>query len=186
MRMFWVVLCVCIVVCSPTVLAQRPIHPHDPPSRTQQLFALCGTIALVFGAFSFSFLLFRRKRVVPHPLVRKIARMYARMHNIAGWSALVLVLAHGAYFSVRAWGKPDAITGIIALCMLVVLVVFGMVLAKKRASRVVRRVHLILAVAWTILTIVHTVDALLYGVAIVLGSGALLWWAQRRPKAGAT
>ncbi len=156
-------------------------HNEEDDAPYEEVFKFIGKLAVVLGALSLSWYLMKRKRVSKTMQVRKVANFFYRLHTYAGWSALVLVVAHGAYFVVYEWLDDETITGLLAFVTLVALAVYGVLLSRHRLPKN-RRVHFALAVGWVVLTIIHAGDAIPLLLVVVGASYGLIWMLERRTK----
>jgi hypothetical protein len=145
----------------------------------QEVFAWLGKLGVILGALSLSWLAMKRKRVSKIPRVRKIAQLYDQIHQITGWSALGLVMVHGAYFSIFKWLEINTITGMLTLLMLAAVAIYGLLLSRRRLPRD-RRIHFVLSLLWAVLTVIHAIDAIPFLVVVIGLSYGLIWWIERR------
>jgi hypothetical protein len=156
-------------------------HKEGDDAPYEEAFKLIGKLAIVLGALSLSWYLMKRKRVSKIMPVRKTANVFYRLHTYAGWSALVLVVAHGVYFFVYEWLDGDTISGLFAFVTFVALAVYGVLLSRRRLPKN-RRIHFVLALVWVVLTIIHAGDAIPLLIVVVGASYGLIWFLERRLK----
>jgi hypothetical protein len=145
----------------------------------QEVFNWVGKLSVILGAFSLSWVMMKRKRVSKVIPVRKMANLFYRLHRYTGWTAFVLIVAHGAYYIIFEWFKDEMITGLLAFVTLVALVGYGILLSRRRLPHD-RRVHFGVAIFWVVMTVIHALDAIPLLLFVIGLSYGLIWWFERR------
>jgi hypothetical protein len=167
------------MMVSSSAFADMDPQSADQPTPYEEIFAWLGKLGVMLGALSLSWFMMKRKRVSNVMSVRKTANLFYRMHKATGWSALVLVVIHGAYFIFFKWLETDTITGLLALMMLIMVTIYGVLLSRRRLPRA-RCIHFGLSLIWVLLTIIHAVDAIPFLLVVIGLSYGFIWWLERR------
>ncbi|SFJ35371.1 hypothetical protein SAMN02799624_04220 [Paenibacillus sp. UNC496MF] len=143
------------------------------------LFRTLGTIAVWCGAVGYAWLRLKKKRKSPSPVVKKLGKLFNRLHQPAGYAALAFVAAHGSYFLTQAAMKDDTFTGIAAFTLLLSLAVYGYLIRRVKLKHV-RRIHFLLATAFAIVAIVHVGGSAILATLAVIVCWALIGLIERR------
>ncbi|NGM84293.1 hypothetical protein G5B47_17930 [Paenibacillus sp. 7124] len=147
-------------------------------------FKLLGTIAVVCGAVSFSWMGFKKKLKSTSLPVRKLGKLLHRVHQFKGWTALVLILVHGAYYLITKLHDDKIFTGLAAFLILLALAGYGWLIKRVR-NKWMRKVHFFLSLIWIPLLLLHAGgSAIVTGViTAVVWAGAALLERRTEPKA---
>lgn len=162
----------------PTVGGFRPPRRNENAS---ELFKTMGTIALMCGAASFSWLYFKKKLKSPLTPVKKLGKLVYSVHTYTGWIALVLVAAHGGYFLVTKLRDGKVYSGLAALLILCAMAVYGWLLKRTR-SKQMRKTHFLLSCLWLPILLLHAGGSFLLTAAGTLGLWVFIWNAERAVK----
>lgn len=149
------------------------MHPKGEKGG-EELFKTFGTLAVFASAVSYCWVRLKKKRRSASPLVRWLVTWFDRLHPIAGYTAIVLVGAHGVYFLTQAAIKDDTHTGIAAFALLLGLGVYGL-LIRRLPRQNLRKVHFALASAFAFAALLHAGGSAIMAVL----STAALWGVVR-------
>ncbi|MCP8969301.1 hypothetical protein [Ectobacillus ponti] len=139
-----------------------------------------GNVSIFFGAVSFWWFRFRRKLKSPLPWVKKAAKYLYKVHNFAGWTALVLTAVHAAYFLyTKKLGDRDQLSGIAAGLILLTLAGYGYVIRKFK-NKWTRQVHKLMSFAWLIALALHAGGFFGACVGVTIGLWILLEIVERQ------
>ncbi len=170
---------VVLTLLSPLAVLADRYEQSDDDSPYKDIFELAGKGAIALGGLSLAWVLMKRKMASKVPLVRKISKWFYKWHAYAAWGAFVLVIAHGIFFVLTEFLEDDTITGILAFAILVAIIIYGLMLTRRRKPKT-RKTHLILAFSWVVITFIHAGDTLPIILAVVAGSWLLVWYIERR------
>ena len=114
-----------------------------------------GNVSIFFGTVAFWWFRFKKKMKSPLPFVKKFSKFLFKVHNFAGWTALVLTVIHGVYFLyTKKLGDHDQLSGIAAGLILFTLAGYGYVIRKFK-NKWTRQVHRLMSFAWLIALAFH-------------------------------
>jgi hypothetical protein len=169
----------------------HPAHPHpDPgkftgrrPERREGggIFKLLGNGAVLAGALSFSWYLFKKKLKSPFQVIKTAAKKAHSVHTYVGWIALALVAVHGGYYLITDFKNENILTGAAAFLLLLCLAGYGYILKRKK-KKTVRSAHFILSIMWIAAILIHGGG---FVVACGIGMAVLfvgVTWLERRTK----
>jgi hypothetical protein len=167
---------------------QNGQHPQLPeggqlPPRDEKTnpFLTLGTIALVCGAISFSWLRFKNKLTSPSQPIKRLAKLLYKVHTYTGWIACLLILAHGTYFMITKFQDNKIYTGLAAFLILAALAVYGWLIKRVR-NKDMRRIHFLLSNLWLVVLLLHAGGSFIMTVAVTLLFWAIIWFMELRSK----
>jgi len=145
-------------------LYYHPVHHHPDfgkisdkrPVRKEGrgLFKLLGNGAVLVGALSFSWYLFKKKLKSPYLIIKIAAKKAYHIHTYAGWAALILIAIHGGYFLITDFKNKNNLTGAAAFFILLSLAVYGYILKRKK-KKTLRIAHFCLSLMWIAAILIH-------------------------------
>ncbi|MEK3719702.1 hypothetical protein [Paenibacillus sp. FSL H8-0034] len=118
------------------------------------LFNDMGTVAVYLGAVCISLLWVKRKLRSPSKIVRRIGKLFLTLHNYSGWTALILVCAHGIYFMFVEIQDQHIYSGIASFIFILTIAGYGYLIRKVRNKRM-KFIHRYLSIAWIPVLWVH-------------------------------
>jgi hypothetical protein len=164
------------------------IHPSGPPQgaagadfRPEESggpFRTLGTIAVVCGAVSFTWLRFRKKLTSPSPIVRKLGKLLYKVHTFAGWAALLLIVVHGAYFLLTKPQDSNIYSGLAGLLVLAALAGYGLFIKRVKKTNL-RFVHRLLSFLWLPILLLHAGGSFISTALATLALWGVVWLAER-------
>jgi membrane-associated HD superfamily phosphohydrolase len=87
-------------------------------------------------------------------IVQFLVKWLDKLHQFAGYAAILLIAVHGIYFLVQAAVKRETYTGIAAFALLLSLGVYGF-LMRRVPNKYMRKVHFLLATAFAAVALIH-------------------------------
>ncbi|WP_027091678.1 hypothetical protein [Cohnella thermotolerans] len=141
-------------------------------------FTLFGTLAVVCGAVSFTWLRFKKKLVSPSPIVKKLAKLLYRVHPFTGWAALLLIAAHGSYFLVTKLNDHKIYTGLASFLILLALAGYGFLIKRVR-NKWLRKAHFYLSLLWIPALLLHAGGSFLGTALATAAVWAAVWLLER-------
>jgi hypothetical protein len=138
-------------------------HGHHPEggfqpkdhSSFREIFNWFGTIAIIGGAITYSWVRFKKKLKSSSPFIKKFSKLLFRVHTIIGYGILILGTAHGAYYLIteKLTGK-GVLNGIAAFLLLLTVGVYGF-LIRRIKNKYTRNVHFWVSNASLIALLIH-------------------------------
>jgi hypothetical protein len=119
------------------------------------LFNTMGQISIYGGAFAFSWLMMKRMMKTKYAPLKWAAKKTYKLHEWIGWIILALALAHSVYFLFTKFSSNRTWDGIAAIVPLIVLSLYGWVMKKSRNKPIMRKIHLVLAIAFFAALLIH-------------------------------
>lgn len=104
-------------------------------------------------------------------LLKRGAKSIYKVHQWAGWAALILIAIHGIYFLKKGLSDGNVRTGLAAFTLLLGLGIYGLVLRKIKKP-VVRSVHRYMSFLWIIAIAIHG-----GGLVFAAAAGVIAIWA---------
>lgn len=157
----------------------RGIPGERPPegSSLKEIFNNVGNVAILCGAVSYLWFIFKKRLTSPSQPVKKLGKVIYKFHSYTGWAALLLTVVHGVYYIAKV-DEHGYLTGIAAFLLLLSLAVYGWLLKRYR-NKFMRSAHFLLCNLWVAALLIHA------GGSAVLMTGAtlLIWiavWAVER------
>jgi hypothetical protein len=149
-----------------------------PPARldkgNEDLFRTLGTIPVFVAAVSYAWLRLKKKRRSSSRFVRFIVKWFDKLHKYTGYSAIILIAAHGTYFLTQAAIKKETYTGIAAFALLLSLGIYGF-LMRRVPNKHMRKVHFLLATAFVIAALIHAGSSAIIATLSVIVFWGLIW-----------
>ncbi|MCH5586629.1 hypothetical protein MK805_16970 [Shimazuella sp. AN120528] len=163
-------------------------HQSTPPNGIHNLneqkgfdFTIFGNAAIVLGAISYWWLLFKKKLASPFkPLKLWGKRLYA-IHTFTGWIALILVIIHGTYYLFTKFDDPKLLTGIAAFLILLTLAIYGWFYQRVK-NKYIRTSHFILSHIWLIALFIHAGGLFFFMIVVTILLWATITWIDKRNK----
>lgn len=147
-------------------------------------FKLMGTIAVICGAVSFSWLRFKKKLTSSSIPVKKLGKLLYNVHKFVGWTALALVVVHGVYYLITKLQDDKIYTGLASFLILLALAGYGWMIKKAR-NPLMRKVHLFLSIVWIPALLLHAGGTMIMTVAVTIAAWILVWLLERFTRSGA-
>jgi hypothetical protein len=141
-------------------------------------FKTLGTIAIVCGALSFTWLLFKNKLTSSSVPIKKLGKLFYTIHTYTGWAALLIVLVHGTYYLITKLNDKSIYTGIAAFLLLFTLAGYGYLIKRVRNMHM-RKVHFLLSFVWIIAIMLHAGGAFITTALITLVIWGFIWLLER-------
>jgi hypothetical protein len=141
-------------------------------------FKLLGTIALVCGAISFSWLRFKKKLTSSALPIKKLGKLLYVIHTYTGWAALIIIAVHGGYYLITKLNDDKIFTGLAAFLLLAALAGYGYMIGKVR-NRNIRKVHFLLSFVWIVVLAFHAGGAFITTTVITLLLWGFIWILER-------
>jgi len=154
-------------------------RPDAGDNTLKGFFTTLGTISLYLGALTFSWYWFRKKAKSPSRLVRMSRTLLYAVHKWMGWSLLLLIGIHGAYFVIADWNPDKAYSGLGAFAMLLAIAGYGYLIRTVR-NKWMRSAHRWLGVAWVPILLLHAGGSTVIAVLVCLGLFGMVWLLERR------
>jgi hypothetical protein len=152
----------------------------QPKEGGGELFKNMGTIAIICGAVSFTWLLLKRKLASPSQIVKQLSRWALKVHTWFGWAALILVLVHGGYFLITKFQDHKTLSGLASFAVLLALGGYGWTIRRfKRESKTLRFTHRLLSFVWIPVLLLHAGGSVIGTAAGTVGSWVLIWLIER-------
>ena len=149
-------------------------HPQGQrfeKSSLREMFNWFGTIAIIGGAITYSWVRFKKKLKSSSPFIKKFSMLLFRVHNIIGYVILILVTAHGAYYLItEKLTRKGILDGIAAFLLLLTVGVYGF-LIRRIKNKYTRKVHFWVSNASLIALLIHA-----GGSFILPAAGTLAVW----------
>lgn len=119
-----------------------------------KLVNLMGDGAIALGAASFSWFIFKKRLKDSSRLVKFAGKKIYHLHAYFGWTALIFVTLHGAYYLMTDAGNRRILTGIAAFLILAGIGVYGS-LVKRFKNRYIKKAHFMLTITWLVPLFIH-------------------------------
>ncbi|MGO4106588.1 hypothetical protein [Paenibacillus sp. YAF4_2] len=153
--------------------------PQGGPATGEGLFKTLGTIAVWCGAVSYAWLRLKKNRKSPSSLVKKLVKLFDRLHQLAGYASIVLIAAHGIYFLTQTKIKDDTYTGIGAFALLLSLAVYGFLIRRVK-NKHLRKIHFLLATAFAVVAFIHAGGSAIIAILSTIVFWGLIWLIERK------
>jgi hypothetical protein len=144
----------------------------------EDLFRTLGTIPVFVAAVSYAWLRLKKKRRSSSHFVRLIVKWFDKLHKYTGYSAVILIAAHGTYFLTQAAIKKETYSGIAAFALLLSLGIYGF-LMRRVPNKHMRKVHFLLATAFVITVLIHAGGSAIIATVSVIVFWGLVWLIER-------
>jgi predicted MFS family arabinose efflux permease len=166
---------------------ENPSHLGTPPSNFEHriekgnegLFKTLGTVTVFVVAVNYAWLRLQKKRRSPSRFVRLIVKWFEKPHKYAGYTAIILVVAHGTYFLTQAAIKKDTYTGIAGFALLLTLGIYGFLIGRV-PNKHMRKIHFMLANAFVIVTLIHAGGSAIIATFSVIVFWGLIWLIEHK------
>ncbi|BCG57199.1 hypothetical protein [Paenibacillus sp. URB8-2] len=160
------------------------LPPQGGRKEDLELFKWLGTMAVVCGAVSFSWVRFKKKLRSSSLPVQKLGKLLHRIHQFMGWTALALILVHGAYYLITRLQDDKIFTGLAAFLILLTLAGYGWLIKRVR-NKWMRKAHFFLSLMWIPLLLLHAGGSAILTAVItaVVWVGVTFLERQAQPKA---
>jgi hypothetical protein len=179
-RVFIPAIVVAVVSMCLIIYALSTMQPHSgehpmggpPPegNSVKGIFNNLGNMAIICGAVSYLWFIFKKRLTSPSKPVKKMAKTLIKVHHYMGWAALILTIVHGAYYLTDVENNKY-LTGIAGFLLLLALAGYGWLIKRVR-NKFMKTSHLVLSNLWLIALLVHA-----GGFFILVTGGTLLVWA---------
>ncbi|WP_239616533.1 hypothetical protein [Cohnella mopanensis] len=136
----------------------------------EELFKTLGTISVFIAAVSYAWLRMKKKRRSHSQFVKWLVKGFDKLHPYAGYTALLLIAAHGIYFLTQTIVKKDTYTGIAAFLLLLTVGIYGY-LIRRVSIKHIRKIHFSLATAFALAAVIHA-----GGSAIIATLSTIAFW----------
>jgi hypothetical protein len=150
-----------------------------------ELFKTFGTLALLCGAISFSWLRFKNRLKSKSEPIKKIAKTIYTAHTYTGYAALIFILA-GTYFLITKFHDVNIYTGLASFIILLTLAVYGWLIKRVR-NKYMRKVHFLLSIVWIPALLLHAGGSFIMTAVVTIALWAVFWILERstQPKMAA-
>lgn len=147
-----------------------PVDGHRSEGNTgKEIFNTIGNGAILCGAISYLWYLFKKRVASPVPQLKKLTRKLHAVHHYMGYAALAFTILHGVYYLTDI-ENHHYLTGIAAFLPLVALAVYGW-LMKRIRHPMMRKLHLQLSNVWLVTLLIHA-----GGFFILVTASCILIW----------
>lgn len=149
----------------------RPDGKHLKKSPFREIFNWFGTMAIIGGTITYSWVLFKKKLKSQTPILKKFSKQLFRVHNVVGYAILVLGTVHGAfYLFTEKLAHKGMLSGIAAFVLLSAVGVYGF-LIRRMKNKYTKKVHFWVSNASLLALLIHAGGSFI-GTAL----GALAVW----------
>jgi hypothetical protein len=148
------------------------------PEESGDLFTTLGTTAVICGAVSFAWLLFRKKLASPSKPVRKLGKLLYKIHTFTGWAALALIAVHGTYFLLTKSQDGKIYTGLAGFLIVLALAGYGLAINRVK-NKYLRLVHRMLSFAWIPVLLLHAGGSFIAAALATMALWGAIWFAER-------
>lgn len=162
-------------------------HGHHPEggfrpkgqSSFREIFNWFGTVAIIGGAITYSWIRFKKKLKSSSPFIKKFSKLLFRVHNVIGYGILILGTAHGTYYLIteKLTGK-GVLNGIAAFLLLLTVGVYGF-LIRRIKNKYTRKVHFWVSNASLIALLIHAGSSYILPALATLAVWAIFEIAER-------
>lgn len=119
----------------------RPDGKHFEKSPLREIFNWFGTMSIIGGAITYSWVLFKKKLKSQSLILKKFSKLLFRVHNVVGYAILVLGIAHGVYYLyTEKLAHKGMLSGIAAFVLLLAVGVYGF-LIRRLKNKYTKKVH---------------------------------------------
>lgn len=148
-------------------------------SSLRGIFNWFGTIAIIGGAITYSWVRFKKKLKSSSPFIKKFSKLLFRVHNVIGYTILILGTAHGAYYLIteKLTGK-GVLDGIAAFLLLLTVGVYGFLIRRIR-NKYTKKVHFWVSNASLIALLIHAGGSFILPAAGTLAVWGIFEFAER-------
>ena len=169
----------------PHVRGPRPeggFHPdgkHFEKSPLHEVFNWFGTLAIIGGAVTYSWVRFKKKLNSQSPWIKRFSKLLFRVHNIVGYAILILGMAHGVYYLVtEKLAHKGMLSGIAAFVLLLVVGVYGF-LIRRLKNKYTKKVHFWVSNVSLIALLIHAGGSFIGPAAATLAIWGIVEIAER-------
>lgn len=146
---------------------------------SEEIFKTLGTVAVFFGAVSFSWFWFKKKRKSPSIWVRRTGKLLHTVHKLLGWMTLIIIVAHGIYFLITKQEDNSIYTGLAGFVILLMIIGYGFFINKIR-NKWMRTVHRSLVLLWVPVLLLHAGGSAITAVIASFAVWVLVWILERK------
>ena len=139
---------------------------HKNENQFRDLFINFGNLAILFGAISYSWFIFKKKLKSPSKWLKKTAKKIFSLHPYVGGASLGFAVLHGVYFLTDI-GNKSYFTGIASILLLLTVVGYGWAIKRVR-NKYIRKTHFVLSNLWPAALLFHGGGLVIF-MAILLG-----------------
>lgn len=129
---------------------------HDfEESSLREMFNWFGTIAIIGGAITYSWVRFKKKLTSSSSFIKKFSKLLFRVHNVIGYVILILGTVHGVYYLItEKLTSKGVLNGIAAFLLLLTVGVYGF-LIRRLKNKYTKKVHFWVSNASLIALLIH-------------------------------